>query len=86
MDNIYDSILQTLSTSVAKGLRMYGIEGSSETARFCEMLDRAFDCLNVRHNCGSKKDCQSFKTAEDDRLKVGHKNEHYTVTEKIHSG
>ena len=63
VDSIYDSILHTLSMSVANGLRMYGIEGSSETARFCEMFDRAFDGLNVRHNCGSKKDCQSFKSA-----------------------
>ncbi len=40
---------QVLSSTVAIALRQLYIDGSAEeTARFCEMMNRFFDCLNVQ--------------------------------------
>ena len=40
--------VQVLSKTVATVLRMTGKESIMETAKFCEMMDSFFDCLNVR--------------------------------------
>lgn len=55
---------------MAKGLQYYKISGSSETVRFCEMFDRAFDCLHVRHLRNPKKDGRGYTSANDERLQV----------------
>ena len=51
-------------------MQYYGIEGSSETIRFCEMFDMAFDCLNVRHRRNSADAQREYSSPEDDRLQV----------------
>jgi hypothetical protein len=47
---------------------------TSETARFCMMFDRFFDCLNVRcmDECVKKRkpDRRPYKYKDDSRLKV----------------
>jgi len=40
---------QVLSTSVSKVLDQYGLQGSTETARFCLMMDTFFDIVNIRN-------------------------------------
>ena len=40
--------LQTLSKTVAIGLQQFVGSTASESAEFCEMLNKFFDCLNTR--------------------------------------
>ena len=66
--------LQVLSRSVAHGLRVsLGIEAAG-TARFCEMFDKFFDCLNVSNMVEGKHKRNVFKdpyrSTKDFRLKV----------------
>ena len=37
-----------LSKSVADGLSYYGDPDTKATEKFCRVMDRFFDCLNVR--------------------------------------
>lgn len=39
---------QVLSASVASVLKAFGPPEAAATAQLCEMVDKAFDCLNVR--------------------------------------
>ena len=39
---------QVLSASVAAVLKSFGQPKATATAKFCEMVDSFFDCLNVR--------------------------------------
>lgn len=50
----------------------------TETARFCHMFDRFFDCLNTRHfgegRNKRKPDLEPYCTINDARLEVCYKN------------
>lgn len=63
-----------LSTSVAEALRLTGGEGARETARFIEMMDRFFDCMNVNNFVSGKHKRKPFqypyRSASDLRIKV----------------
>ena len=41
-------ILQVLSNSVSKALEIEGRQDTRETAEFCHIFNKFFDCLNVR--------------------------------------
>ena len=38
---------QVLSDSVSKALLLTGGEEAKQTAKFCDMFNKSFDCLNV---------------------------------------
>ena len=46
--------MQVLSSSVAKALTLTGKSEVSETAKFVEMYDNLFDCLNVSNFTSGK--------------------------------
>lgn len=53
--DLYHTYAQVLSESVSKALLDMG-EEYSETAKFAEMMDKFFDCLNVNNfNAGKNK-------------------------------
>lgn len=66
--------LQVLSDSVGRVMTVYGSDEMSETAKFILLMDRFFDCLNVRSetegNRTRKPDRLPFVTLDDPRLKV----------------
>ena len=41
-------VAQVLSASVVSVLKAFGPPEAAATAQLCEMVDKAFDCLNVR--------------------------------------
>ena len=51
---------------MATVLQQYGPPDVQETAKFCEMLDNFFDCLNVRSLTESKKKRKPFLTPYED--------------------
>lgn len=63
-----------LSNSVASALRLTGGAEVEETAKFIEMMDKFFDCLNVGDFNSGKLSRNAFKSpyrsASDFRLKV----------------
>ena len=64
---------QVLSNSVAQALRLTGGEEMTETAKFADMFDKLFDCLNVSNFSEGKKARKPFKDPwrkGDRRLKV----------------
>ena len=65
--------MQVLSTSVAEALHLTGGEEARETARFIEMFDKFFDCLNVNNFNSGKHKRKVFQDPfrpNDFRLKV----------------
>ena len=63
-----------MSETVSKALIDAEDENVKETAKFIQMIDKFFDCLNVTNlNCGRKrkKDFQKpYEKTDDERLKV----------------
>ena len=63
---------QVLSNSVATALATFGPEEAKETAKFCYMMDRFFDCLNIRnkteHIVKKKASLRPFDCQDDERL------------------
>ena len=63
-----------LSKSVADGLSYYGDPDTKATEQFCRIMDRFFDCLNVR--CleawkeKKKNDLKPYTDPNDRRLQV----------------
>ena len=51
-------------------------EDYSETAKFCKMFDRFFDCMNVRSICEGrnkrKPDLEPYQDVVDTRFHVSH--------------
>ena len=45
---LYTFTVQALSTTTANAMEYFKIPDAEETIRFIRMIDRAFDCLNVR--------------------------------------
>lgn len=66
--------MQVLSNSVAKALQLEGRPDTTETARFCEIFNKFFDCLNVRcqEECVKRRkpDMRPFREETDPRLHV----------------
>lgn len=67
-------MMQVLSTTVSEALKYSGDPETKETARFCSIFDKFFDCLNVRSldECVLKRkpDKRPYKYEDDSRLKV----------------
>lgn len=63
-----------MSESVAKVLSAYGDDSVQETSRLLHLVDKWFDCMNVRHisEAGQKRKpfLQPYSSAEDERLQV----------------
>ena len=64
---------QVLSNTMALALRRFYTDGSAEeTARFCEMINRFFDCLNVRstseHTRKRNYFLAPYSSADDERF------------------
>ena len=79
--NVFTHML-VLSSSVANALRVQ----AAETAHFCEMLDKFFDCLNVSNFEAGKHSHNVFKSpyrsSHDFRLRV----QHIVITKQINKG
>ena len=71
---LYLSNIQVLSNSVTTALRLTGGAEVCETARFIEMMDKCFDCLNVSDFSSARHSRNPFKapyySSSDFRLKV----------------
>ncbi len=67
-------LLQVLSKSVADAFQYYGNLETVETERFIRLVDRFFDCLNVRSVSEwvtkLKPDRKPYYKHNDDRMKV----------------
>ena len=65
---------QVLSESVGKALLLTGLDEVTETARFVQMMDKFFDCLNVHnytHGYQKRKPFQlPYRSGSDSRLQV----------------
>ena len=66
---------QVLSDSVSKALLLTGAEEAEQTAKFCDMFNKFFDCLNVSNFTAGQRSRNAFKSPyrkgkEDFRLKV----------------
>lgn len=55
---------------MSKALRVSGGAEAAETAKFIEMVDKLFDCLNVSSSKGRKPFLQPYRSSNDFRLKV----------------
>ena len=51
---------QVLSESVYQALTSYGPPEASGTAKYCQMLDKFFDCLNVKNTVEASTKCKPF--------------------------
>ena len=72
--NLY-AHLQVLSNSISKALTLLVGDEATETAKFAEMFNKFFDCLNTSNFTVGKQQRIVFKnpyySAEDFRLTVG---------------
>jgi len=63
-----------MSETVAKAIRLTGGDEAKETAKFIEMVDRLFDCMNVsslsRGKLLRKPFVQPYRNAKDFRIAV----------------
>ena len=63
---------EALSNSVATALTTFGPEEARETAKFCYMMDKIFDCLNIRnkteHIVKKKASLRPFDCQDDEHL------------------
>jgi len=68
------NVLQVLSKSVSDAFAYYGDPDTTETQRFVLMMDRFFDCLNVRNKSEwikkRKPDLRPYTSPDDDRFSV----------------
>ena len=64
--------VQVLSDSVAVALRQVMADEASETSKPCEIMNKFFDCLNVRslteHKTRNKPDVKPYTDVNDERL------------------
>ena len=62
--------VQVLSTSVNVVLKEYGQSETADTAKYCEMFDNFFDCMNIRNTqeCISKQNLflELYTSVEDE--------------------
>lgn len=66
--------MQVSSSSVSHAFELMDNEEYAETAKFCRMFDRFFDCLNTRNAVEGKHkrkpDLDPYRSDKDARLKV----------------
>ena len=66
--------MQVLSSSVSVGFEFIGKEEFEETAKFCKMFDKFFDCLNTRRSGEGrekrKPDLEPYRSDKDVRFDV----------------
>ena len=66
-------VFQVLSKSVSNALAYYNNPDTEETQRFVSMIDKFFDCLNVRNRSEwalkRKSDLKPYTSPDDYRLK-----------------
>lgn len=66
--------MQVLSSSVSHAFELMENDDYIETAKFCSMFDKFFDCLNTRNvEEGGEKlkpDLQPYRSGQDPRFKV----------------
>ena len=66
--------MQVLSASVSSAFQLLGGNEFEETARFCKMFDKFFDCSNTRHSGEGKRkrkpDLNPYRSSKDVRLQV----------------
>ena len=55
-------VSQVLSETVGNILKQFGPPEAAGTAEFCLMIDRFFDCLNVKNSVEHNKKKSIFKT------------------------
>ena len=64
--------VQVLSETTARILQNFGTPETSETANYCQMLDKFFDCLNVRsldeHQRKLKPFLKPYTSVDDERF------------------
>ena len=74
--NISYTNLQVLSNSVCKALELEGRDDTKETAKFCRVFNKFFDCLNVRcqEECVKRRkpDVRPFRNVTNPRILVGY--------------
>ena len=67
-------VFQVLSKSVSDALAYYNNPDTEETQRFVSMIDRFFDCLNVRNRSmwafKRKSDLKPYTSPDDHRFIV----------------
>ena len=82
---------QVLSSSVATVLRSFGPAEATARARYCEMIDGFFDCLNVRSTLNIRTSTLEERYGWFDRIwspnrsPVGKQNMLLTLVSKINS-
>lgn len=63
-----------LSSSVSNAFKMMESDDYDQTAKFCYMFDRFFDCLNTRNASEGKKkrkpDLDPYRSVNDKRFDV----------------
>ena len=73
---LYMLLLQVLSNTVAAALEYNRNPETQETARFCHIFNKFFDCLNVRsleeHVHKRNPDIRPYRIPTDSRLQVSH--------------
>ena len=66
--------MQVLSASVSSAFELMGKEEFEETAKFCKMFDKFFNCLNTRRAEEGKQkrkpDLDPYRSDQDIRLYV----------------
>ena len=66
--------MQVLSSSVSAGFEFIGKEEFEETAKFCKIFDKFFDCLNTRRSGEGrekrKPDLEPYRSDKDVRFDV----------------
>ena len=66
--------MQVLTSSVSHAYELMDNNEFSETAKFCSMFDRFFDCLNTRNakegKQNRKPDLDPYRSDKDARFKV----------------
>ena len=72
--HVHPWLFQVLSKSVHDAFIFFGSPETKETERFILMMDRFFDCLNVRNfkewALKKKPDLKPYSSPDDSRFKV----------------
>ena len=67
---MFYNLLQVISATVANIMKVDGPAGSQETARFLELTDKFFDCVNGVTLNDKKPERRGYTSPDDPRFKV----------------
>ena len=74
LNDAYDLFIKVLSNSVSKTITLLLGDDATETAKFTDMFDKFFDCLNTSNYSVGKQQRNAFKkpyySVEDFRLMI----------------